>query len=306
MDKLKYVRHWLAIIVFGLLISSCVQTKKITYLQNGKDRKSDVVGDSIMRTYNLKKELYQLKPGDIVSIRVGSITDDKFDFIRQYETDLGIIRKLEQYQQNLRGPDDLTNVNNALNRVNIQSDKTISGLILSRQNTGFTLDVNGELELPELGKMKLEGSTITEAEELVRKKLEGYYETPMVRIQLLNYHFTVLGEVENEGRFTTFDPEITIFDALSLAGNIGEFARRTNIKIIRQENGQAKVIYLNMLDETTLTAENFYVKRNDIIIVPALEARTAHKYTLPNIGRTLGWIGAVTGILALVISLANR
>ena len=255
----------------------------------------------------MQKEIYRLQPEDIISIQVASVTESEFDFIAKYQNELGVIRKLGQYNQNFQDGGAVGGQN--LGGLNIggagAAGNPLSGLVLSGQNTGFTLSQAGELELPEIGKLSLAGLTIPEAEMRIKERLDGYYETPMLRVQLLNYHFTVLGEVENEGRFTSFDPEITVFDAISLAGNIGELADRSNVKIIRREGVEAKVVYLDMLDERTLTADNFYVKRNDIIVVPPLKARTAQRYTLPNIGRTLGFVGAITGVLALVISLSR-
>jgi polysaccharide export outer membrane protein len=281
-----------------------VPNKKLTYLQYENDLNEVNPTDTIVRQYDLKKKVYRLQPEDIITIRVASITDDEYNFIKKYETDLGLIRKLDQYSRSIE--DDGQTNNNMMNRMNIGGgDGQISSLALDRQNTGFTLDANGELELPEIGVLKLSGMTIPEAETLVKQALEGYYEVPMVRIQLINYHFTVLGEVESEGRYTSFDPKLTIFDAVSLAGNIGEFADRSNIKIIRQEAGQAKVLYLNMLDEGTLNADNFYIQRDDIIIVPALKARTTSTYTLKNVGIFLGIATTVLSITALIISL-NR
>ena len=295
-------------IVLSLLtwIASCVPNKKLTYLQYENDLKELSPTDSILRAYSLKKPVYRLQANDIISLRVASITDDEYNFIKKYETDLGLIRKLDQYSRRIDEEGQIgNNLNNRMLIGGGSSGGQISSIALDRQNTGFTLDANGELELPEIGVLKLSGLTIPEAEEKVKTALEGYFEVPMVRIQLLNYHFTVLGEVEAEGRYTSYDPKLTIFDAISLAGNIGEFADRSNIKIVREEEGQAKVLYLNMLDESTLNADNFYVQRDDIIIVPALKARTSQTYTIPNITRTLGWVGAFLGVIALVISLSR-
>ncbi|MCK5210741.1 MAG: polysaccharide biosynthesis/export family protein, partial [Cyclobacteriaceae bacterium] len=276
-------RNSFLLIILLSWISGCVTNKQLTYLQYENDLKDINPTDTIMRQYSLKKKIYTLQPDDIISIRIASITDDEYNFIKKYETDLGLIRKLDQYSRNIEEAGQGSNYNSG--RVNLGggADGQISSIALDRQNTGFTLDANGELELPEIGVLKLSGLTIPEAEFKVKETLEGFYEVPMVRIQLLNYHFTVLGEVEGEGRYTSYDPKLTIFDAISLAGNIGEFADRSNIKIIRQEDEQAKVLYLNMLDETTLNADNFYVQRDDIIIVPALKVRTTTTYTLKNI-----------------------
>ncbi|MCK5207844.1 MAG: polysaccharide biosynthesis/export family protein, partial [Cyclobacteriaceae bacterium] len=242
-------RILLLLIVLLYWISGCVTNKQLTYLQYENDLKEINPTDTIMRQYSLKKKVYRLLPNDIISIRIASITDDEYNFIKKYETDLGLIRKLDQYSRNIEEEVQLNN--NFNSRMNIGGvDGQISSIALDRQNTGFTIDANGELELPEIGVLKMSGLTIPEAEFKVKETLEGFYEVPMVRIQLLNYHFTVLGEVEGEGRYTSYDPRLTIFDAISLAGNIGEFADRSNIKIIRQEDEQAKVLYLNMLDET--------------------------------------------------------
>jgi len=289
-------------------ITSCVPNTKLTYLQYEDDIKTKNPADTVMRVYDLKEEEYRLEPGDIISVSVASITDEEYNFITKYQRDLGIIRKLGQYQQRVEG--DAGGANNSSNNMNRISgagnQQALTGLMISNQHIGLTLDKNGQLELPEIGEVTLAGLTIPEAESEIKKRLEGYYEIPMVRIQLLNYHFTVLGEVENEGRYTSFDPKLTIFDAISLAGNIGEFADRSNIKIIRQEQGEARVVYLDMLDERTLDADNFYIQRDDIIVVPPLRARTTSKYTLKNVGIFLGIATTVLSITALVISLGNR
>ncbi len=302
--NIRLLKGAIVLVVIIYWMSACVPTKRLTYLQYGDDLKGDNLIDTVLRSYEIKRKTFYLKPDDIISLRVASITENKYNFIKKYETDLGLIRKLDQYNRSI---DQEGSNNSRLNsRLNLNSgDGVISSLILDRQNTGFTLDANGELELPEIGVLKLKGLTIPEAELVVKQALDGYYEAPMVRIQLLNYHFTVVGEVNTEGRFTTYDPTITIFDALSLAGDIGEFADRSNVKIIRNENGEAKVLYIDLLNEVTLNSENYFIQRNDVIVVPALEARTSQTYTIPNISKTLGWIGALTGILALVISLSR-
>lgn len=301
----KYVLLSLVLVV---ALGSCVPTKKITYLQYGKDMKSETPKDTVVRNYELKTDTYRLQANDIISLRVASVTDEEFNFIKRYETDLGNYRKLNQYSQGFNRGNNQNNRggnNFGFNAGAGNNQGNISSLALDNQNTGFSIDLNGEMELPDVGKIKLAGLTIPEAELLVKERLQGYYETPMVRIQLLNWHFNIVGEVENEGRYTSFDPEITIFDAILIAGNLGEYANRNNIKIIRNKEGEAKVLYVNLLDETTLNAENYYIQRGDMIIVDALEARTSNTYTWTNIGRTLGIVSAALAATALVISLSR-
>lgn len=305
MMKLQPIWFFWMFLVFIAWMTGCVTNKQLTYLQYQNDLKEINPTDTVMRQYALKKKDYLLQPNDIISIRVASITDEEYNFIKKYETDLGLIRKLDQYSRSIQEGGDFNNLRNNQIAMGGIANGQISSIALDRQNTGFVLDMDGELELPEIGSLQLSGLTIPEAEDKVKSALTGYFEVPMVRIQLLNYHFTVLGEVESEGRYTSYDPRLTIFDAISLAGNIGEFADRSNIKIIRQEGMEAKVLYLNMLDESTLNTNNFYIQRDDIIIVPALKARTTTQYTLKNVGIFLGIATAVLSITALIISLSK-
>lgn len=296
-------------VVLGiLLMTSCVPVQKLTYLQAPKGMDAAQPYDSVTNSYPLRKKQYQLKPTDVISLRVASITRDEYNFIKQYEEDLGIIRRLNQYDQGKTGGSQQQGNMNQMMGGGGQTGEEGGGfpaIMLDRQNTGFVIDMEGNLELPQIGTAELAGLTIPEAEMKVKEMLEGYFETPMVRIQLLNYHFTVVGEVENEGRYTSFDPEVTIFDAITLAGNLTEFADRANLKIIRKDGDQSKVIYLNTLDERTLSAENYYLQRGDLIIVPPLKARTTTMYTLPNATRTLGIVGTTLSVLALILTLSR-
>jgi len=299
---------------FSLFFPSCVPNKRIVYLQHEQEIKKETYPtDSIVRTYDLKLQDYRLKPGDIVSIRVASITPEEFNFVRQYEQQLGQIRRLNQYQQGQQGG----NQNNQFMNQGLRGggggaaggqnagDAMISALLLDQMQSGFVIDPRGQLEMPEIGVVELSGLTIEEAESLIKSELTGYFETPMVRIQLLSFHFTILGEVNMEGRYTTFDPRTNIFDAIMLAGNLSEFADRSKIKIVRYENETAKIIYLNTLNEDLLAAQNFFIQPDDLIIVPPLEARATRRYTLPSASTILGVTSTTISLILLIINLNN-
>src|SRR5690606_32773403 len=132
-------------------------------------------------------------------------------------------RKLNQYEQSIQSQ----GMNQRMMGIGTQGqDGVMNPIALDRQQTGFILDEEGFLELPYIGKIELAGKTIPQCENLIREKLTGYFETPVVRVQLLNFHFTILGEVNQEGRYTIYDPNATIIDAISLAGNLNDFADR--------------------------------------------------------------------------------
>ena len=284
-----------------LIFSSCVPNKRIVYLQRDKEPKRGAVSNtdtSFYRNYTTYFSDYVFKPRDIISLNIASITPQEFDFVKSYEEQLGLIRKLTQYEQATPGG------GAARGGGNMGSGGTgMSPIVLDRMQTGFTLDEEGYLELPYIGKLKFAGLTIPQCETLVREKLKGYFETPVVRIQLLSFHFTILGEVKKEGRYTAYDPNATVIDAIAMAENLNDYADRSKIKIIRTEGHQTKVYYVNALKEDLLEQPGYYMKPNDIIIVPPLKARYAGKYVVPNSSFGLGLLTATLSLAALVISL---
>lgn len=169
--------------------------------------------------------------------------------------------------------------------------------------TGFILDEKGNLELPFIGVLELANLSIPQAEKLITSKLLGYFETPVVRIQLLSFHFTILGEVQKEGRYTSFDPNTTMIDAFILAGNLNDFADRSKIKVVRFDGENASIFYVNMLKEDILGQPGFFLKPNDLIIVSPLEARASRKYTLPNYSTAISLVTTTLTFILFLITI---
>lgn len=299
----------LLVVIFLILLGSCVPNNKIVYLQDRQAKERQYPRDSIIKAYHDQYRQYRLKENDIISIRIGSLTPSEYNFVRNYEVQLGLIRKLGQYESGV-GVDNQSNLrfNQGLGGGNGTDREDLSTLFLDRQNTGFILDEFGQLEMPELGTVGLKDLTLDEAEEKIKSLLleNKLFETPIIRIQLLSFHFTVLGEVEKEGRFTTYDPETDLFDALVMAGNLTEFADRANIKIIRKVNGQSLVIYVNTLDQQYLAANTLYLYPDDMIIVPPLKARYWRQYVLPDARTALSILSAAISIFLLVETIRNK
>jgi polysaccharide export outer membrane protein len=177
--------------------------------------------------------------------------------------------------------------------------------MLDRQQTGFVLDEEGFLELPKIGRIQFAGLTIPKAEALVKEKLFGFFETPVVRIQLLSFYFTILGEVTKEGRYTIYDPNANVFDAITIAGNLTDFADRSKIKIVRLKGEKADVVYVNALRENLLEQAGFFLQPNDLIIVPPLEARAARKYKLPTAITAISLTLSIISLALIVTSLTK-
>jgi polysaccharide biosynthesis/export protein len=304
------VRIFWSVFLLALLLSSCVPNKRIVYLQHSTEPKLDAVTnkDSLSRTYSTRFKEYLLRPRDVISLHIGTITPNEFDFVQKYMEDLGIVRELNQYDQASPNNNNNSMRMNGMTGMAGGDQATLGGpslspILLDRLQTGFTIDEEGILDLPKVGKLNLAGLSIPQAEKLVREKLYGFYEAPLVRIQLLSFHFTILGEVNKEGRYTIFNPNATVFDAISIAENLTDFADRSKIKVVRFKGDQASVTYVNALKENLLEQPGFYLQPNDLIIVPPLEARATRKYTLPNYTTGISLVVSTITLLVLIATL---
>jgi len=295
------IRNLLWLIALAAIMSSCVPNKRVVVLQHDAEPKRGTFSnkDTLSRTYNTRLSEYKLKPNDIISLNIASITPGEFDFVKRYEEQLGIIRALGQYDPANKGGNQqrLGGVGSA------GAAEGISALTLDRQPTGFELDAAGNLELPFIGVLTLAGLTLPQTEALLKEKLKGYFETPVVRVQLLSFHFTIMGEVNKEGRYTSYSTSTSIIDALMLADNLNDFADRSKIKVIRYQGEKATVFYINLLSEDLLAQPGYFLQPDDLVIVPPLDARFLKKYGLQSYSAALTLITSTITMLVLISTL---
>jgi polysaccharide export outer membrane protein len=260
------MRFWLFVGILFIL-GSCVSNKKIQLLQKADVNTKSLPLDTVLRTYSPEVFDYKIQPNDVLSIRFQSMTDAKFDFLSS---------------------------GNATGQLNVNP----IGAVLS----GDLVDQNGEVPFPVLGKVKVSGLTIYEINEKLQALANQYLEAPVVKVRLLNFRITLLGEVNGEGTVILTNNRVSLLEAIGLAGGLGELADRSKIKLIRQKDGAINVQYINLLDEGFVHSPYYYVYQNDILIVPPLKQRSFRKYFGPNLSLI---IGSIT-LLLLTYSLVNR
>jgi polysaccharide biosynthesis/export protein len=258
------MRFWLLLALAVIMLGSCVPNRKFVYMQKDDVNKKDVKRDTIVRSYDLQLTDYRIQPQDLLSIRIESLTPDEFDFIAKLNTG------------NQGGSTGNSNY----------------GLL-----NGFLVDNQGNIELPVIGNVKVSGLSIFEAQEHFKKILSSYLKDPMVRVRLLNFRFTILGEVNNESQYVSQSVRINFVEAIGLAGGLTEMADKSKLKIIRQRGDKSDVFYIDLLDERFLASEQFYVQQNDIIIVPALKQRPFRRYFGQNVSL---FVSTVSTILLIV------
>jgi polysaccharide export outer membrane protein len=256
--------RYIVLLAFGILfLGSCVTNKKITFMQKDDVNKKDLPKDSVLREYELPSFDYKIQPNDIIGVRFQSLTPEEFDFFSNTPV-----------QGNVGG----------------------GGLLF-----GELVDDNGEINYPVIGKVKVAGMTIFEAQDTLQAIADQYLDSPVVKVRLLNYRITFLGEVNGEGIVTLPNNRVNFMEAIGHAGGFTDLADRKNIKLVRQQGGKTEVIYLNLLEEDIMTSPYYYVHQNDIVIVPALRQRPYRRY----FGQNLGLFISSLSLLLLVFNLAK-
>ena len=134
---------------------------------------------------------------------------------------------------------------------------------------GYKVDEDMTITYPVLGKISVEDLSIKELEKKMTKRLfeEGHLTNPTVKINRLNFKFTVLGEVMLPGTYSYMEERVNIFQALGYAGDLTIHAKRKDVVLIREEEQGSKVFRINLNQSNILDKPYFYVKNNDVIIV---------------------------------------
>ena len=258
---------WLAACA-AIFLSSCVTNKKYVYLQKEDVNVKDLPKDTMIRSYDLVKYEYRIQPEDNISVRFESLTPQEYDIFNRNMA-------AQQQNQNL-------NQGNAI-------------LI------GELVDPQGEITYPVVGKVKVSGLTVYEAQTRLQQLADQYLESPVVKVRLINFRFTILGEARREGTVVLSNNRVNYIEAIGLAGGLTDLADKRNVKLIRQVEGKAQVRYLNLLDENFINSDEYFVHQNDILIIPALRQRPYQTY----FGKNLSLILSSLSLLLITITLIN-
>ena len=133
----------------------------------------------------------------------------------------------------------------------------------------YLIDVDGNIDYPVLGKLKLVGLTVEEAKELCKKKFsEGQLlKDPVVIIRVQNFRITVAGEVASPGVYPVSGERVTILEALGMAGDLTIKGRRDNILVVRDFNGTKTYTRVDLTNKEVFNSPVYYLTQNDYVYV---------------------------------------
>lgn len=171
------------------------------------------------------------------------------------------------------------------------------------QTMGYLVDVDGNIQFPILGKMKVSGMTCRELRDNIENRLksEGYLNDPLVDVRITNFKIYFLGS--NGGKAVTIDNErCTFLEALSLAGDLNLYTKRDRIGVVREKNGKMVVHYMDPRSSDIFNDEFFLLQQNDIILTEAM-SYVYYREWMSNLGVVLTPVTTLASVLAIVLAI---
>lgn len=140
---------------------------------------------------------------------------------------------------------------------------------------GIIVDQQGFILYPQLGLVKAAGLNRIQFRDSLISKLKTYLTDPVVSVDFVNFKVTVLGEVNQQGTLNVPDGRINLVEAIAQAGDLTQYAKKTQIQIIRETNGKRQFGYVNLLSTSVFATPYYRLKQNDIVYVQAIDTKRA-------------------------------
>lgn len=235
------ILRFLLIVLLGYVgfwggMSSCISPKSIIYFQG--DTSSYIV-DSIKYKY-----YPTIQSGDILSVVVSSLNTET---------------------------NELLNFPNQFNTPMLSFGAAAGGT--RQQPIGYLVNNEGEIEMPLIGKLRLVGLSSREAADVVRERLHEFVKEPTVTIRTLNFRISVIGEVKNPAVYVIPDEKINLNEALAMAGDLTIFGRRTNVLVIRENNGIREYARVDLTSRDVFNSPYYYMHKDDVVYIEPIPTR---------------------------------
>lgn len=166
---------------------------------------------------------------------------------------------------------------------------------------GFIVDQQGNVQLPYLGSVKIEGLSTYDARKLIENKLEEgkFLIKPVLNLRLVNFKISVLGDVVRPGVYPVQSERITIIEALGMAGDLTITAKRNDVLLIRENLGKRQQVKLDLQSKELFNSPYYYLENNDVLIVTPSSAKYA---SVDASYRNVSLIISALSVIALLIT----
>ncbi len=229
-------------VIFIVLLSSCTSRKKTLYLRN--------IDNDSTNVFRSQQVEHRITSGDVLYINFYSFNKS--------------LSEIFNSQDDSRSTYSMWN-----SEANVYVN-------------GFSVNDSGYVVLPLIGNIRITDLTIEEASAEIQSKAKTFVNDVTVIVKLLNYRYTIIGEVARPGTYTNYNDNLTIFQAVAKSGDVTIFGNKTISHIIRQTKEGQIVIPFDFTDINILTSEVYYIRPNDIIYIEPVRNKS-FRQNLPNI-----------------------
>lgn len=274
MNRYKPIYLLLILLASVAALSSCGSSKQVVYFQDLKPGETEIKLPEV--------KAITIRPEDKISIIVNSRDPQLTDLFN-----LPIVSR--QLGQSLRNGVNYNGINQGI--------------------SAYTVDANGEIDFPVLGKLYVAGMKREDVAEYIKNELikENLVKDPVVTVEFANLCVSVLGEVNNPGRFSIDRDRLTVLDALSMAGDLTIYGNRNKVMVLRQEGSVQRVYGLDLTSGNHVyTSPAYYLQQNDVVYVEpnAVKARQS-TVNGNNVRSTSFWISLASLLTSVAILIFN-
>lgn len=132
---------------------------------------------------------------------------------------------------------------------------------------GYSIDQEGYIEILNVGKINVIGKTLASIKQELQERLKEFLINPIVTIRLLNFHVTVLGEVNLPGTYNIPYSRVDLLQALGYAGDLTINGKRENILVIRQTESGKITKRVNITQSEVISNPFYYLQSGDVVYV---------------------------------------
>ena len=225
------------LLLFVMCCTSCVPTESLIYLQPGEDVLEEV--------YKYDKQEYQLQMNDILDVKISSLNPEVNALFNA-----STMGTMQVAQATAQTGGDLFYI------------------------TGYSIDQEGNIDIPFVGKVNVLGLTLNEAHRAVDIKVSELFSNYHLQIRLGGVRFSALGEFNRPGKHVVMQNQVTILEAIALGGDLSLVANREEIRLIRQYPSGTQVHSINLLDESVVGSPYYFIQPNDVLYAEPLPQRS--------------------------------
>lgn len=265
------------VMVAALMLAGCEAPKNIAYFQDAEAIRGMMLQD---------EQLLKLRPEDKINIVVNS-ADPMLE------------------QQFTLTASTTGNVLGSANMLRTTAGHSSSGSMV----IAYTVDAQGDINFPVLGKISVAGRTRTEVADYITQRLisRDLVKDPIVTVEFVNLGVNVLGEVRNPGHQEITTDHYTVLDAIARAGDLTINGERQNVMVCRHEDGADQTYIIDLTNrQQMLLSPAYYLQQNDVVVVtPNDKAKRGATLNGNTVLTPSFWI-SVASLLATITALIIR